>query len=50
MKFEPVIVEVLIPEEYIILLRNQLHLAGLLRVDNYDHVVSSTSVKGYWRP
>lgn len=31
-------------------LRNQLNHIGVLRVRNYDYVISFSFVKGYWRP
>ena len=37
-------VEVLLPEESI------EHKLGVLTVGHYDHVVSYTVTKGYWRP
>ncbi len=43
-------VEVLLPEEYIEQVRNELNKLGVLTVGNYDHVVSYTVTKGYWRP
>ena len=50
MKFTYVKVEVLLPEAYIIPLRNELNALGVLTVGNYDHVISYTETKGYWRP
>ena len=50
MEFQFVKVEVLLPEEYIENLRNELNNLGVLTVGNYDHVVSYTFAKGYWRP
>ncbi|CDO02972.1 hypothetical protein BN988_01454 [Oceanobacillus picturae] len=50
MEFEFVKVEVLLPEEYIVELRNQLNDIGVLTVGDYDNVVSYSVVKGYWRP
>lgn len=50
MEFEFVKVEVLLPEDYIEEIRNQLNDLGVLTVGNYDHVISCTTVKGYWRP
>ncbi|WP_332237598.1 cytochrome C biogenesis protein [Sporolactobacillus sp. KGMB 08714] len=43
-------VEVLIPEEFIVKLRNGLNEMGVLTVGRYDHVVSYSRVRGYWRP
>ncbi|TGB03526.1 cytochrome C biogenesis protein [Halobacillus salinus] len=42
--------EVLVPEEYIVPLRNLLNENHVLTVGEYDHVVSYTETKGYWRP
>lgn len=50
MEFTYVKVEVLLPEEHIESLRNRLNDLGVLTVGNYDHVVSYSHVKGYWRP
>lgn len=50
MKFEYVKVEVFLPEEYIEELRNKLNEIGVLRVGEYDQVISYSEVKGYWRP
>lgn len=50
MEFEFVKVELLLPEDYIEEIRNQLNDLGVLTVGNYDHVVSYSAVKGYWRP
>lgn len=43
-------VEVLLPEAYIEKVRDALNAIGVLRVGNYDHVISYSAVKGYWRP
>lgn len=50
MDFEKCKVEVLIPENYIIPLRDKLNEAGILTVGKYDNVISYSEVKGYWRP
>jgi len=42
--------EVLLPEEYIEACRNALNDLGILSVGDYDHVISYSHVKGYWRP
>ncbi|MEK4628006.1 hypothetical protein MKZ17_07335 [Solibacillus sp. FSL R7-0682] len=42
--------EVLLPEIFIEDIRNQLNAIGILTVGNYDHVISYTETKGYWRP
>lgn len=43
-------IEVLLPEEIIVELRNQLNSIGVLKVGKYDNVISFSEVKGYWRP
>jgi hypothetical protein len=50
MDIKVVKVEVLLPEEFIEVVRNALNEIGALTVGNYDHVVSYTVTKGYWRP
>ncbi len=42
--------EIYIPEDYVEPLRDALHAVGAGRVGNYDHCLSVTSVRGYWRP
>ncbi len=42
--------EIFIPEPYIELLRDALHPLGVGRIGNYDHCLSITTVRGYWRP
>lgn len=43
-------VEVLLPEEFIVQLRNKLNEIGVLTEGKYDNVISYTIVNGYWRP
>ena len=43
-------IEIFIPEEYIVSLRDGLNKIGVGRIDNYDHCLSITVVQGYWRP
>ncbi|WP_077303305.1 divalent cation tolerance protein CutA [Virgibacillus pantothenticus] len=50
MKFEYIKFEVLLPEDYIVPLRNELNKYGYITVGDYDHVVSYSETKGYWRP
>lgn len=47
---EQVKVEILIPCEYVIPVREALHEVGACRVGNYDHCLSVARVTGYWRP
>ncbi|WP_253291453.1 hypothetical protein [Virgibacillus proomii] len=49
MNFEYVKFEVLLPEDYIFLLRNELNKYRLITVGDYDHVVSYGETKGYWQ-
>ena len=48
--FPSVKIEVYIPEQYVERLRDELYKANAGRVGNYDHCISVTQVKGYWRP
>jgi len=50
MDFKYVKVEVLLPEEFIEEIRNKLNDIGVLTRGKYDHVISYSYVKGYWRP
>jgi hypothetical protein len=43
-------VEVYIPEEYVETLREGLNNAGACRIGNYDHCISVSKVRGFWRP
>ena len=43
-------IEVFIPEEYILELRDKLNEIGVGKIGNYDHCLSITVVQGYWRP
>lgn len=50
MDFKEVKIEIYIPEEYVIKLRDELNKVNACKVGDYDHVVSITNVRGYWRP
>lgn len=50
MEIKEVKIEIYIPEEYIIDLRDELNRANACRVGDYDNCMSVTNVKGYWRP
>ncbi|NWK69656.1 divalent cation tolerance protein CutA [Bacillus paramycoides] len=50
MQFTEVKIEVFIPEEYVVLLRDELNKVGACRTGHYDNCLSYSSVKGYWRP
>ncbi len=43
-------IEVFIPDEYVDALRFELGKANVGVIGNYDHCVSITNVRGYWRP
>jgi hypothetical protein len=43
-------IEVYLPREFVIPVRDALHAVGAGRVGQYDHCVSVTEVSGYWRP
>lgn len=50
MDFKEVKIEIYIPEEYVVTLRNELNKVNACTVGNYDNVMSLTNVRGYWRP
>ncbi|HVN55168.1 MAG TPA: YqfO family protein [Anaerolineaceae bacterium] len=50
MEFPLVKIEVFIPPEYVEKLGDALSEVGAGRIGNYDHCLSSTPVRGYWRP
>lgn len=50
MEFKEVKIEIYIPEEYTIKLRDELNKANACKVGDYDNVASVTNVRGYWRP
>lgn len=43
-------IEIFIPEAYIESLRDELHKVNVGRIGHYDHCLSITTVRGYWRP
>ena len=43
-------IEVFIPEAFVDKLRERLNKVGAGHIGNYDHCLSVTTVKGYWRP
>ncbi len=49
-EFNEVKIEVFIPEDYIIKLRDELNNVNACKIGNYDNVLSITKVRGYWRP
>jgi hypothetical protein len=48
--FQSVKLEIFIPAEFVPALREALALVGAGRIGDYDHCVSVTPVRGYWRP
>jgi hypothetical protein len=50
LKISLVKIEIYVPEEFIIPIRDVLHHVGAGRIGDYDHVLSITNVSGYWRP
>lgn len=42
--------EIFVPEAYIVPIRDALNAIGVGRIGNYDHCISITAVRGYWRP
>ncbi|MDF2882379.1 MAG: cytochrome biosis protein [Clostridiaceae bacterium] len=50
MEFKEVKIEIYVPEDYVIKLRDKLNEVGAGKVGNYDNVISVTEVSGYWRP
>jgi hypothetical protein len=49
-RYPVVKIEIFIPEEYIEPLRDELGRIDVGHIGNYDHCVSITDVRGYWRP
>lgn len=50
MEFNEVKIEIYVPEEYIIKLRDELNKVNACRVGDYDNCISINNVRGYWRP
>jgi hypothetical protein len=50
MEFTQVKLEIFIPEEYVVVLREAVASAGAGMLGNYDHCASVIEVRGYWRP
>jgi hypothetical protein len=49
-QFQNVKIEIFIPEQYIETLRDELNKVNVGHIGNYDHCLSVTDVRGYWRP
>ena len=50
MEFKEVKIEIYVPKEYIIKLRDELNKVNACKIGDYDNVISITNVRGYWRP
>lgn len=50
MEFKEVKIEIYVPEEYIIKLRDELNKVNACKIGDYDNIISITDVRGYWRP
>ncbi len=50
MEINEVKIEIYIPEEFVIELRDELNKVNACRVGDYDNCMSVINVKGYWRP
>ncbi|MPM88816.1 hypothetical protein SDC9_135920 [bioreactor metagenome] len=50
MEFKEVKIEIYVPEEYTIKLRDELNKVNVCKIGDYDNVISITNVRGYWRP
>ena len=48
--FTDVKLEIFVPQEYALKIRDELAKIGVGRLGNYDHCVAMTPVKGYFRP
>ena len=49
-KFTDVKLEVFVPQEYALKIRDELAKIGVGRIENYDHCVAIYPVQGYFRP
>ncbi len=50
MDYKEVKIEIYVPIDFVVSLRDALNKIGACRVGNYDNCVSVTQVSGYWRP
>lgn len=48
--FTDVKLEIFVPQEYALPIRDELAKIGVGRIGNYDHCVALTPVQGYFRP
>jgi len=49
-RFVDVKLEIFIPEQFVKALSDELGKINVGRIGNYDHCISISAVKGYWRP
>lgn len=50
LKTKEVKIEIYIPSEFIVKLRDELNKVNAGKIGNYDNCISVVKVKGYWRP
>ena len=50
MEFDEAKIEIYVPQDYVIPLRDALNAVGAGHIGDYDNCVSITQVTGYWRP
>ncbi len=43
-------IEIFLPDTHVQIMRDRLNEIGVLKVGNYDHVMTISQVTGYWRP
>ncbi|MDN5278976.1 MAG: hypothetical protein PWR01_2941 [Clostridiales bacterium] len=48
--FKAVKIEVYVPPEALVSVKNSMHAAGAGRLGDYDRAAAEIKVKGYWRP
>ncbi len=48
--FTDVKLEIFVPQEYALKIRDELARIGVGRIGNYDHCLAISPVKGYYRP
>jgi hypothetical protein len=48
--FTDVKLEIFVPQEYVLKIRDELAKIGVGRIGNYDHCVAIHPVQGYYRP
>jgi len=50
MEYTEVKIDIFVPIEFVIPLRDELTEIGACKIGNYDHCITVTQVSGYWRP